>query len=157
MSTLSPKQAASLAYIAYDARKGGNYENTPIEIKNDFTLNDLAKGTSGGYFFRQETGFALLGKGKSQRYRNDLVIACRGTASLADGITDLTCNRKGTDTGEMVHSGFQTTFYSMRSGLKKFLLENPTTEFGTVHCVGHSLGGGFGYFGGKLDCSGPIF
>ncbi|EGQ9310498.1 lipase family protein [Vibrio vulnificus] len=157
MSTLSPKQAASLAYIAYDARKGGNYENTPIEIKNDFTLNDLAKGTSGGYFFRQETGFALLGKGKSQRYRNDLVIACRGTASLADGITDLTCNRKGTDTGEMVHSGFQTTFYSMRSGLKKFLLENPTTEFGTVHCVGHSLGGALATLAANWIAADPSF
>ncbi|MDW2255596.1 lipase family protein, partial [Vibrio sp. 1569] len=51
------------------------------------------------------------------------------------------CSGKGTDTGETVHSGFQTTFYSMRKGLTRFLRDNPVTANGTIHCVGHSLGG----------------
>ncbi|EPJ2732022.1 lipase family protein [Vibrio parahaemolyticus] len=141
MSEISPKQASYLALAAYSIKQNLEDLEVPLALRNDFSFKDMITGTSGGFFFRPETGFALLGKGKSQRYKNDLVLAFRGTAGLADGITDLTCSGKGTDTGETVHSGFQTTFYSMRKGLTRFLRDNPVTANGTIHCVGHSLGG----------------
>ncbi|MCG3758111.1 lipase family protein [Vibrio cincinnatiensis] len=141
MSEISPKQASYLALAAYSIKQNLEGLEVPLALRNDFSFKDMITGTSGGFFFRPETGFALLGKGKSQRYKNDLVLAFRGTAGLADGITDLTCSGKGTDTGETVHSGFQTTFYSMRKGLTRFLRDNPVTANGTIHCVGHSLGG----------------
>lgn len=141
MSTISPKQASQLASAAYAVKLNLDDLEVPLALRNDFSFKDVVKGTSGGFFFRPETGFALLGKGKSQRYKQDLVLAFRGTAGLADAITDLTCSGKGTDTGEMVHTGFQTTFYSMRKGLTNFLRDNPISSNGTIHCVGHSLGG----------------
>ncbi len=50
-------------------------------------------GTSGGFVAKtknQQTGFALVGRGKIQEYKNDIVIAVRGTnfASLNDLSTD---------------------------------------------------------------------
>ncbi|MDF4922343.1 lipase family protein, partial [Vibrio parahaemolyticus] len=113
--------ASYLALAAYSIKQNLEDLEVPLALRNDFSFKDMITGTSGGFFFRPETGFALLGKGKSERYKNDLVLAFRGTAGLADGITDLTCSGKGTDTGETVHSGFQTTFYSMRKGLTRFL------------------------------------
>ncbi|WP_217513398.1 lipase family protein [Vibrio metschnikovii] len=141
MSVISPLMASELSNIVYDVKHNLNGIRLPAVIDDHFSFSKVAVGTSGGFFFRPETGFALLGKGKSQRYKHDLVLAFRGTAALADGITNLTCNGKGTDTGEIVHSGFQSTFYSMRKGLTRFLRDNPITGNGTLHCVGHSLGG----------------
>lgn len=141
MSVISPLMASDLCDVVYEVKHSIERIRLPAAVDNHFSFSQVATGTTGGYFFRSETGFALLGKGKSQRYKQDLVLAFRGTDGLADTITDLTCSGKGTDTGEMVHTGFQTTFYSMRKGLTKFLHENPISANGTIHCVGHSLGG----------------
>ncbi|MGP8306368.1 lipase family protein [Vibrio sp. YIC-376] len=141
MSVISPLMASDLCDAVYEVKHNIERIRLPAAVDNHFSFSQVATGTTGGYFFRPETGFALLGKGKSQRYKQDLVLAFRGTVGLADAITDLTCSGKGTDTGEMVHTGFQTTFYSMRKGLTNFLRENPISANGTIHCVGHSLGG----------------
>ncbi len=141
MSVISPLMVSDLCDVVYEVKHNIERVRLPAAVGNHFSFSQVAKGTSGGFFFRPETGFALLGKGKSQRYKQDLILAFRGTKGLADTITDLTCSGKGTDTGEMVHTGFQTTFYSMRKGLTHFLQENPILANGTIHCVGHSLGG----------------
>ncbi|MCA0935827.1 lipase family protein [Vibrio alginolyticus] len=141
MSVISPLMASDLCDVVYEVKHNIERVRLPASVDNHFSFSQVAKGTSGGFFFRPETGYALLGKGKSQRYKQDLILAFRGTKGLADTITDLTCSGKGTDTGEMVHTGFQTTFYSMRKGLTHFLSENPISANGTIHCVGHSLGG----------------
>ncbi|MDA0382186.1 lipase family protein [Vibrio owensii] len=157
MSDISPKQASYLASAAYAIKNNLEDLEVPLSLRNDFSFKNMVTGTSGGFFFRPETGFALLGKGKSQRHKNDLVLAFRGTAGLADGITDLTCSGKGTGTGEIVHSGFQTTFYSMKKGLTRFLRDNPVMGNGTIHCVGHSLGGALATLAANWISASPEF
>lgn len=157
MASITPNQASVLSSLAYEIRYNHSYLDMPIELENDFTFSDVAKGTSGGFFFRSETGFALLGKGKGQRHKGDLIIACRGTAGLEDKITDITAHGKGTDTGEVVHAGFQSTFFSMRKGITKFLHDNPTSANGTIHCVGHSLGGALATLTANWISANPSF
>ncbi|MGR5163003.1 lipase family protein [Vibrio owensii] len=157
MSAISPLLASELSIIAYEVKHNLERVKLPAVVDNHFSFSKVEVGTSGGFFFRPETGFALLGKGKSQRHKNDLVLAFRGTAGLADGITDLTCSGKGTGTGEVVHSGFQTTFYSMKKGLTRFLRDNPVVGNGTIHCVGHSLGGALATLAANWISASPEF
>jgi len=146
MTTLSPRIAADLALAAYEVTNNGHGGpiDMSLETKKNFSfdLKSVVKGTSGGYFWRQETGFALLGKGISQKHKNDHVIAIRGTKSVADGLTDVTCHTAGGDSGNQVHTGFQRTFTSMRPALARYLRQAGAGQKNSVvHCVGHSLGG----------------
>ncbi|EIY8041700.1 lipase family protein [Vibrio vulnificus] len=157
MSVISPLMVSELCHVAYEVRRNTQRVKLPASLDNHFSFSQVTTGTTGGYFFRSETGFALLGKGKGQHYKNDLVIACRGTAQIADAITDLTCSGKGTETGEIVHTGFQSTFHSMKKGLTKFLRDNPITAYGTIHCVGHSLGGALATLTANWIAADPSF
>ncbi|WDE00820.1 lipase family protein [Thalassomonas actiniarum] len=148
MSAISPRVASNLALVSYEVRealpKAYNLKLEP-ETKQHFTFDlskHVYKGSSGGFFWRQETGFALIGQGKSQQHAQDHVIAIRGTATLADALTDVTCHSTNSDTGKSVHTGFQSCFASMRPGLYSYLnqTENRRKQ-GIIHCVGHSLGG----------------
>lgn len=146
MATISPRMAADLASAAYEVKGNSNAEliDMNLETKNNFSFKakDIVKGTSGGFFWRQETGFALIGKGTSQRHKNDHVIAIRGTQSAADGLTDVTCHTAGGDSGSQVHTGFQRTFASMRPQLARYLKQvGAGNGNGVIHCIGHSLGG----------------
>ncbi|SON48549.1 lipase family protein [Vibrio tapetis] len=146
MTTLSPKIASQLAFAAYGAMNISKGIKLAVgdETKRNFSfdLTNTVKGTTGGFFWRQETGFALLGKGISQKHKNDHVIAIRGSQSVADGLTDMTCHTAGGDSGSKVHTGFQRTFASMRPALARYLRQTGAGQKNSVvHCVGHSLGG----------------
>ena len=109
--------------------------------------NGPIKGISGGAVAHAkgvQTGFVLVGhgsspKGKSNPYKHDLVLAIRGTNSIYDTSTDLRANISLTEFGASVHSGFNTLFKTLQSELAPYL--SAVKPSGTVHCVGHSLGG----------------
>ena len=67
----------------------------------------------------------------------DWVVAFRGTQSGADWASNLQLSEATGPAGLPVHSGFQKIFESLEEGIMKRL----GTISGTIHCVGHSLGG----------------
>jgi len=101
--------ASELALTAYGTQHHHKGSRLVIDgaIREHFSFNsnDVIQGTSGGLFWRKQTGFVLLGKGKSQQYKNDHVIAIRGTANAADGLTDISSHTTGSDSGSSVHIG----------------------------------------------------
>lgn len=152
MATLSPKLAVQLASAAYDIKAPGSsgiyyFGKSSPDIGRSFQF-DLAngpiQGISGSILARllnRSTGFAAVGKGKGQ-YEGDHVIAIRGTASLSDGITDAHIGLTGGDNNSLIHAGFNKTFQSMKPALESTLTPMlARSATGTVHCVGHSLGG----------------
>ncbi|WP_281560745.1 lipase family protein [Thalassomonas sp. RHCl1] len=148
MKAISPRVASDLALASYRI-KGTLPKGYELKLKSEtqqhfsFDLSKhIYKGTSGGFFWRQETGFALIGQGKSQQHAQDHVIAIRGTDSLADALTDVTCHSTNSDNGTSVHTGFQSSFASLRPGLYAYLNQwEIRRQQGVIHCVGHSLGG----------------
>lgn len=151
MPTLTPSMAVKLASLAYEIKapgSSGSYDfDAAPEIRNAFSFdlsNGPIRGVSGSMLARmlkRSTGFAMIGKGKGQ-YNGDHVVAIRGTASLSDGITDAHIGLTGGDNNSLIHAGFNKTFQSMKPALENTLtplLARSST--GTVHCVGHSLGG----------------
>ena len=144
MAEISPKIASELALLAYTIKGNKKKLLVPEATKNHFkfNLNDVHQGSSGGFFWRETTGFVLIGQGHSQAHKGDHVIAIRGTASLADALTDATCHSKNSDTGSAVHTGFQTTFTSFRDNLSQYMRQPEVQKStGVIHCIGHSLGG----------------
>ncbi len=144
MTEISPKVASELALLAYTIKGNKKKLLVPGATKNHFKfdLNNVSEGTSGGFYWRETTGFVLIGQGHSQAHKGDHVITIRGTASLADALTDVTCHSKNSDTGSAVHTGFQTTFASFRDNLAEYMRQPEVQKStGVIHCVGHSLGG----------------
>jgi len=149
MTAISPRVASDLALVAYDVKgpvaKGSELELNP-ETKKHFNFDlskNVHKGTSGGFFWRKETGFALIGQGRGLLHKKDQVVAFRGTDSLADALTDMTCHSTNSDNSHAVHTGFQRSFASMRNSLYTYFNQDEIRrQKGIVHCVGHSLGGG---------------
>ncbi|GAA77610.1 lipase family protein [Pseudoalteromonas sp. BSi20495] len=154
MSTLSPVICAELATISYDIHKptkrGRYLLETSATLKSLFSFdlsNGPIKGISGGAMAHatgHQTGFVLVGKGTSPAgrmnpFKNDLVLAIRGTASIYDASTDCRANISVCDGGHSVHAGFNTLFETLKLQLAPLLRELKPNA--TVHCVGHSLGG----------------
>ncbi|GAA6171782.1 lipase family protein [Colwellia sp. KU-HH00111] len=151
MLNIPPKLASELAELSYQiktANKQGKYRVAASQLVDssfDFDLsNGPVRGVSGGFFshlFHRTTGFALLGQGKGV-YKGDHVIAIRGTTSLRDGITDAHVGLTGSTTGSSVHAGFNKTFNTMKPAFQQYITQaKKQGTIGTVHCVGHSLGG----------------
>jgi len=154
MSTLPPVICAELANLAYGIKKPNRFgifsiESTSI-LDNLFSFNlteGPITGISGGdvaHAKGSQTGFVLVGKGKSpvgksNPYKHDLVLAVRGTNSLYDVSTDLRANISLTEFGTSVHAGFNRLFKTIKAELAPHL--SAVKPHGTVHCIGHSLGG----------------
>ncbi|TMP73559.1 lipase family protein [Pseudoalteromonas sp. S1608] len=144
MTALSPKLAVQLALFAYDSIGRGTRLVVPKLIKNEFHFKseNLAEGSSGGFFWRQTTGFLYIGKGHSQSHKGDHVITIRGTETLADVLTDVTCPTTTGYTDTSVHKGFQTTMASFVDSIDTYITQPEVLNGGgVIHCVGHSLGG----------------
>jgi hypothetical protein len=143
MSVLSPTIASDIATIAYQARLKRKsislQQNTKAHFK--FDVSNVISGTSGGFFYRPTSGFVVAGEGVSEIYKRDLVLSFRGTKTLADGLTNATANPRGTQSGELVHNGFQGTFNSMVPEIRAFVKNSKSDKLINIHCVGHSLGG----------------
>lgn len=151
MATLTPGQAVQLALLSYDAKtlKTTKLLNTQLHrsLANqfDFSIDKTPiSGVSGSlisHLFGLSTGFALIGHGKNN-FKGDSVITIRGTDSVRDGLTDAHFGLSGGQNGQMVHAGFNKTFYTMKPQLASFVNNNIRDNItGCIHLVGHSLGG----------------
>ncbi len=145
MTSLSPKLASELASFAYSVREGNPRPEFDLSsyVQKRFKFQNKAYSKTGGYVFNKQTGFAALGHG-ADIYKGDAIIAIRGTEMTSghDWATNVQVGLTGSDNGQAVHSGFQRTFSLLRPQLKKFLDEwCQSSNRGSVHCVGHSLGG----------------
>ncbi|MCS6177988.1 lipase family protein [Shewanella baltica] len=151
MNELTPLMAASLADSVYLLKKDGMETaflkglRTQVTKNFDFDLsNHRITGISGSIvsrLFNRKTGFAVIGQGKAL-YAGDHVVAIRGTDGLRDIITDLHIGLTGGDNNSLVHAGFNKVFQSMKPALEQSLTPILAANGrGTVHCVGHSLGG----------------
>lgn len=150
MNPISPRIASELAELVYEIQSPNAYGNYRVAVSNlearkcfDFDLSGgPIMGVSGGLFglFQKTSGFALIGSGKGQ-FQGDHVIAMRGTRSGHDWLTNGDIGLTTSHGGATVHSGFNETFESMRPTLEHNFTPKLRKGRGTVHCVGHSLGG----------------
>ena len=149
MSTLSPDVAAKIALRVYDLEAmtvTDARRKLPLGCEGLFKVQDDARftGKSGGYVFRQLSGFGYIAEGEGAR-QGEVLIATRGTKTGFDGLTDLHTGLRRGPSGAPVHIGFQRVWESFAEEIRAFLRgKNPTH----VHCVGHSLGGGLAMLNG---------
>jgi len=140
---LSPSQAASAAETVYDIKEGTDVgsEFSESKVANLFEFDSCTtkrvEARSGAFQFKSKTGFGVIAKGAGD-FKDDAIIACRGTAGLYDSLTDLNIGAQLSKSGHTVHAGFHRTFGEFQADISAFLrLHKPRR----VHCVGHSLGG----------------
>ncbi|GLS26092.1 lipase family protein [Marinibactrum halimedae] len=102
----------------------------------------VLKAAVGGHIIRSAIdgfGVCVMGEGI---YKDDLFLIFRGTTTAnnkADFVTDARIGITYSKTGSPVHIGFNHTFNSMQKNIETFI--NAGKIKGTIHCVGHSLGG----------------
>ena len=95
------------------------------------------EGRSGALLWKPLSGFGYAAMGEGD-YAGEMLLATRGTAMLADWVTDAAIAVQRGPSGLPVHAGFNETWKSFAPALREFLRgRNPSR----VHCVGHSLGG----------------
>lgn len=156
---LTPRQAADIAFGVYNLK-----QNTVVQaaarlmdlgLDEIFALRDNARfaGRSGvgvgtnavtrmpilNSLVTPLSGFGYVADGINDGpFKGHVLIATRGTASLADVFTDFHCGMQSGDSGYQVHIGFNNTWKSYKAELDSLMKgRNPVH----VHCVGHSLGG----------------
>ena len=152
MSVLSPGMASQLALTAYKA-KVETFDISLLDASFERAVGKhfefgLTQGhiqaVSGGilsHLFHRKIGFGLIGRGRDDsHYKGDHVIAIRGTGCARDVLTNLHCGLSGSAGGLLAHAGFNKTFASMIPSLDSHFSAS-SSRGGTVHCVGHSLGG----------------
>ncbi|SBS40090.1 Lipase (class 3) [Marinomonas spartinae] len=148
MTTLTPKLASKLAALPYDFIRGvpSGYTETSIDkdIRTHFDMdfkNGGVQGVAGGLVFQlmdKQIGFAIVGKGVSEGFKNHLVISIRGTKTSRDWLTNPNMGMVSGPGGQMVHAGFYKVFASLKNSLRSYIAaHNPQY----IHCIGHSLGG----------------
>jgi triacylglycerol lipase len=150
MPQLSPSQAAAIAAGVYELRdqsvssalkpaNGALRLSNPLGISGMFAANDTDQlhGVSGVPLFKPITGFGFIAQGV-EAYKDEVLVALRGTSILPDWLTDATIGVSTGPTGTPVHMGFNTTYKSFAPELQTYFQKHRPK---TIHCVGHSLGG----------------
>jgi len=141
MPILTPLQAGEIARGVYDLRTQSVADALKTGIGTDdlFAVDDGSafKGTSGALMFRKLTSFGYIARGVGP-FNTEVLIATRGTATLADWITDANIAVQMGPGGLPVHAGFNETWKSFATELHAFFRDHNPSR---VHCVGHSLGG----------------
>ena len=142
---LQPSQAARIAEDVYDVNSGNKRAFKAFLANSLFSQNSsqlkLHASVGGNVLLSAMDGFGLCAMG-GKGYEDDLFLIFRGTTTAnnkADFVTDGNIGLTSSSTGQMVHVGFNSTFTSMLPQIRSFLAKNKVT--GTVHCIGHSLGG----------------
>jgi len=141
MPILTPVQAGEIARGVYDLRTQsvGDALKTGIGTDGLFAVDDGSafKGTSGALMFRKLSTFGYIARGVGP-FNTEVLIATRGTATLADWVTDANIAIQVGPGGLPVHAGFHETWKSFAADLQAFFRDHNPSR---VHCVGHSLGG----------------
>ncbi len=115
---------------SFAGRSGYSDVHTPT-VATQTLLVDKGGQTTSNF------GFFAMGEGN---FADQAIVATRGTAIVADVLTDLWAMPATTAMGSMAHAGFIDTYASYEDELKRFTKEIKGRA-ATVHCVGHSLGG----------------
>ena len=100
------------------------------------------KAEVGSRLINTRDAFGVCARG-GKGYENDIFLIFRGTTSAnhkADWVSDARIGVEFSSNGLPVHIGFNSIFRSMLHDIKQFFSQHPDAT-GTVHCVGHSLGG----------------
>lgn len=144
MSELNPNQIFQLSKNAYTAKNG---DSAHFRKELDIALPFIDVGSlklitaTSGLFSPVLSGFGFMARLNGGR-STEIVIATRGTASLADAGTDINAVPAPGPTGHLIHQGFGTTFKSYVRQLNEFIKQqNLGFKPTAVHCMGHSLGG----------------
>jgi triacylglycerol lipase len=144
MSNLKPNIAAELARDVYAVQSA-------IELKIFMMRPEFSNTDGNKIHLKAEVGSRLINSSDSfgvcavggKGYENDIFIVFRGTSranSTNDWLSNARIGVEPTRTGLPVHIGFNQIFISMLPEIKQFLAQNPGKN-GTIHCIGHSLGG----------------
>jgi len=144
MNELSPSEAAKLARDIYLAQDPSTL--AIFLARKDFCVNKKnkvhLKAEVGTRLINTKDGFGVCAIGGDTN-KNQIFLIFRGTTMAnykADVFTDARIGIERSDAGLPVHIGFNHAFSSMREEIKNFLGQHSNTT-GTVHCIGHSLGG----------------
>ncbi len=145
MATLSPLMAAQLAHAVYGIRTTDNVLQGVTEQLGGGTTNQMGQswdigggsvshGVSGNVI-TERSGFGLVMSGQGQ-FAGETVVITRGTQTTADWISNATTGVSPGPFGLGVHTGFNRIYKSVIEQIQPRVPER-----GTVHVVGHSLGG----------------
>ena len=148
MPVFTPARAAAIADGVYNLRDKSVTEAHDADLQlgceDIFTVSDPSRftGRSGGLVvWHPISGFGYVAAGKGQ-FQGDVLIACRGTDVAEDWLTDFNISTRTGPFGSPVHAGFHDTFQSFVGQIDHALDQIARSQaIGTVHCVGHSLGG----------------
>lgn len=144
MNQIEPGVAARLADGVYGIREQNNVDRgmalrgvTGLDEHIDFSKTKVASSVSGVGSFSKESGFLMIAPCK-KKFKDEYVVAIRGTASGTDWLTNIHATFDQGPMGLRVHAGFNNVFKSLQVSLHKELQgKNPAR----IHCIGHSLGG----------------
>jgi triacylglycerol lipase len=144
VSTLTPRNAAAIArgvyYLLDKSVEQAQGRGLSLGCEGMFTVSDDSRflGRSGGLMVcKTLSGFGYIAAGEGQ-YKDEVLIATRGTKSGFDWLTNLNIGLQIGPGGQLVHAGFNETWKSFSADVTSFLRgRNPSV----IHCVGHSLGG----------------
>jgi len=145
MDKLTPLTAAELAQGVYDVQD--DMQLKLFLMRPEFSANNQKKqqleASVGGYFIRNaRDGFGVCAAGGTG-YEKDLFLLFRGSTDAnngADWVSNFKIGLDFTSSGRPAHVGFLNIFRSMKRDIADFIAQHPGFT-GTVHCVGHSLGG----------------
>lgn len=145
MATLFPKIASELAADVYAVQDEDELE--VFLMRSEFSENPSNKvhlqADVGGRIIRNAVdGFGVCAVGGAG-YENDIFLMFRGSTHAnngADWVSNFKLGLDFTSSGRPAHVGFLNIFRSMQPQIEQFLSQNSGRQ-GTIHCVGHSLGG----------------
>ena len=145
MGLITPVEAASLAQTIYDVQdeffaKAFLKKHTMFSTKSADSKH--LKAEVGSRLINAKDGFGMCVRG-GKGFEKDLFMVFRGTTMSnygADVISDVRMGVETSKTGLPVHVGFNHAFCSMVPAIETFLSNN-IDAIGTVHVIGHSLGG----------------
>ncbi|MFC1750927.1 hypothetical protein ACFL2V_19215 [Pseudomonadota bacterium] len=119
-SSLSPKEAAEAAVEVYGLLESSDvkleFVNTTIKNSFDFE-NSNGRFSGGSGIFGSKTGFGVAAVGTGHR-SDEMLVATRGTAIAGDMYNNLMSTTTLSNTGQVVHSGFNKIFMSLKDELK---------------------------------------
>lgn len=148
MARLTPKDSAKLARDIYRLVDVPKLEDALAILNRDYgqimdvqDSNFVAAKSGGPAFIKSRTGFGLCSFGKGA-YQGHAFIILRGTHFLGDWLTNLNVGTSRSAYGQSIHDGFHQAFLSMQVKLSPFINSLGARGIHSVHCIGHSLGGG---------------
>ena len=139
---LEPVLAAELAKNVYLINDGDPGVEAFMDLHADIIKSrkfSASTATTGGSIVKKVSNFALFFVGKG-RYKKHVFIVVRGTASIADALSDINVGARNTGYGTMAHAGFVAAKQELTKPLNDFIASAGSIK--CFHVIGHSLGGG---------------